>query len=360
MTQAVPLVVPPLAPVPAQTAHRRSIGLCLIVKNEAEVITRCLDSVKPLVDFMLVEDTGSTDGTQQIIADWLRREAMPGLVVEEPWQNFAYNRSHALEQLRATKGVDYALIMDADDRLVLHDGFDPAAYKASLDCDLYDVQIRHGDSRFYRPQLCANRQPFCFKGVLHEYLEAPPGHISRANAEGFHVRTGSGGVRSRNPRKYEDDAAALARALQSETDPFLISRYTFYLGQSYRDCGEREKALAFYLKRAGLGYWAEEVFESLYAAAKLQEELGFTADEVIATYQRAIETVPTRAEALHGASQLCRSKGRNEEGFQFAQLGLAISLPTGGLFVKSWIYEYRPAGRTGDQRLLVRPLSRKP
>ena len=46
-------------------------------------------------------------------------------------------------------------------------------------------------------------------------------------------------------------------------DPFLISRYTFYLAQSYRDCGEKEKALANYMKRAELGFWNEEIYVSL-------------------------------------------------------------------------------------------------
>ena len=56
---------------------------------------------------------------------------------------------------------------------------------------------------------------------------------------------------------------SLRNALATETDPFLVSRYTFYLAQSYRDCGEREKSLANYLKRADLGFWNEEVYVSL-------------------------------------------------------------------------------------------------
>src|SRR5579863_1826124 len=248
----------------------RTIGLCMIVKNEAHVIMRCLESVRPLVDYVLIEDTGSTDGTQQIIRDWLIRENLPGEVIDEPWQNFAYNRSHVMEKLRAVEGVDYAMIIDADDKLVLEPGFVPAAFKAALRDDLLDIQIRHGGSRFYRPQLCSNHKPFCFKAVLHEYLEAPPGNISRKNAEGFYIETGRGGARNKNPRKYQDDAAALEKALATETDPFLISRYTFYLAQSYRDCNEKELALKNYLKRAEAGYWIEEVFESLYGAAKMK------------------------------------------------------------------------------------------
>ena len=105
----------------------------MIVKNEAHVILRCLNSVKPLVDYVLIEDTGSTDGTQKLITEWLRRNNIPGAVIDEPWRDFAYNRSHAMTKLREVETVDYALIIDADDRLVTEPGFDPlAAYKADL------------------------------------------------------------------------------------------------------------------------------------------------------------------------------------------------------------------------------------
>ena len=143
-----------------------TIGLCMIVRNEVKVITRCLDSVRPVVDYVLIEDTGSTDGTQQLIAEWLKRANMPGLVIEEPWRDFAYNRSHVLAKLREVVGIDYALIIDADDHLVVDEGAGPAIFKAGMREDLYDVQIRHGGTWFYRPQLCANRLSFCFKAVV--------------------------------------------------------------------------------------------------------------------------------------------------------------------------------------------------
>jgi glycosyltransferase involved in cell wall biosynthesis len=317
-----------------------TIGLCMIVRNEVKVITRCLDSVRPVVDYVLIEDTGSTDGTQQLIAEWLKRANMPGLVIEEPWRDFAYNRSHVLAKLREVVGIDYALIIDADDHLVVDEGAGPAIFKAGMREDLYDVQIRHGGTWFYRPQLCANRLPFCFKAVVHEYLEAPPGPISRSAVVGFHIETGRGGARSQNPNKYQEDAGTLANAIQTETDPFLISRYTFYLAQSYRDCGDREKALENYLARATLGFWQEEVFVALYQAAQMKEHLAHLDQEVIDAYLRAADSLPARAEALHGASRFCRYKSRHTEGYQIAKRGLGIPVPSNGLFVEPWIYEY--------------------
>ena len=58
-----------------------SIGLCMIVKDESHVIERCLDSVKNLIDFVLILDTGSSDGTQEVIKNWIDRNNIPGKVI---------------------------------------------------------------------------------------------------------------------------------------------------------------------------------------------------------------------------------------------------------------------------------------
>ena len=53
-----------------------SLCLCMIVKNESAVITRCLRSVKPIIDYWVICDTGSSDNTKELIAEHLagRRE----------------------------------------------------------------------------------------------------------------------------------------------------------------------------------------------------------------------------------------------------------------------------------------------
>jgi hypothetical protein len=205
--------------------------------------------------------------------------------------------------------------------------------------DLYDVPVRHGAISHHRPQLMSARLPFSFKGVVHEYLEAPSGNLSRETVTGFAVRASTGGARSQNPRKYQDDAAMLERALATESEPFLISRYTFYLAQSYRDCGQQEKALANYLKRAELGFWTEEVYVSLVEAGNLMAALKYPFDQVTATWERANQTLATRAEALHAASHYCRDHGKNAEGMEFARRGLDLAQPN-GLFVQPWVYDY--------------------
>src|SRR5579862_8821121 len=98
---------------------KQKICLSMIVKNEAAVILRCLDSVRPIIDYWVIVDTGSTDGTQDIIREYLKD--LPGELYERPWQDFAHNRSEGLALARPHG--DYSLIIDADDALEIPEGF---------------------------------------------------------------------------------------------------------------------------------------------------------------------------------------------------------------------------------------------
>lgn len=316
-----------------------SIGLCMIVKNEAHVIRRSLDSVRHLVDYVLVEDTGSADGTQQIVRDWLRENSIDGDVIESPWRDFAWNRTQALAHLRAAQHIDYAFILDADDVVEMDEGLDIAAFKARLTADIYDVSIRQGPYRFMRPHLCRNAKAFGYRSVLHEYLEVPDDSLGRGHLSEIAIKVLNEGDRSRNPRKYADDAALLERALLSERDPHLRSRYTFYLAQSYSDAGQPEKALKHYMARAAMGHWVDEVYVSLYRSAKLSEQLRHPFEEVERAFLAAISVLPSRAEAYHGASRHYRLSKRFEQGYMIAQTGLAKARQ-GRLFVEQWVCDY--------------------
>lgn len=317
-----------------------TIGLTMIVKNETAVIRRCLDSVHPLIDFARIVDTGSDDGTPQAIRDWLHESGVPGEVLSRPWRNFAANRTEALEALREIDQVDYALTIDADEILRFDPGFDAAGFKDGLDRDLYDVQVRSGDTRYLRPALFSNRKPFVYKAVLHEYLEAPPG-VSRGLAEGFYTEVTHDGARSRNPTKFLDDAELLERALATETDPFLRARYTFYCAQSYRDAGRDQQAYDHYLARAEMGFWVEEVYLSLLQAARLAGSLGHDPGAQLQAFLRAYELLPLRAEALHGAARLCRIEGWYHHGYLLAAAGVELEPPQSGLFVESRVYDWQ-------------------
>jgi hypothetical protein len=66
----------------------------MIVKNEAHVLARCLDSVKPFVTAWVIVDTGSTDATQDLVRSCMR--GIPGELHERPWKDFGHNRTEAI------------------------------------------------------------------------------------------------------------------------------------------------------------------------------------------------------------------------------------------------------------------------
>lgn len=308
---------------------RQTFCLCMIVKNEAPVIARCLASVRPLITNWVIVDTGSTDGTQDII----RRELgnLPGKLHERAWKDFAHNRSEALELARPHG--DYSLIIDADDALELAPDFRPPL----LTEDCYTLDIRDGALLYQRKQLVSNRLRWFYRGVLHEYIESEGPH-STGHVD-IIMRRNHDGARRRDPVTYRRDARILEQALKSESDPFLRTRYTFYLAQSFRDCGEPQKALRHYLERAKLGGWQEEVFISLYQAARLKEQQGYPDDEVLAAYRAATAARPARAEAIHAAARFCRRKKLYAQGFEIARSGLGMPAPESALFAEPAVYQ---------------------
>jgi hypothetical protein len=318
----------------------KKIGLCMIVKNEAHTIETCLRSVHRLVDYVLIEDTGSTDGTQSIIRSYLADHAMQGEVFQADWQDFATNRSIGLDRLRQNQDIDYALVIDADDVLEMAADFEPAAFKATLHHDYYDMDIRLGSILYARPQILSNRRPFAYRGVLHEFVDALS-EFTHARAAGLSIKCGTHGGRSKNPQKYLDDAALLERTLDTETDAFLRSRYTYYLAQSLRDAGQPDKALARFLERSAMGFWSEEVYVSLLSAGRMMQRTGHDLDDTLAIYDRASAINPARVEALHDAARLCNQNGRSAQAYAFARRGMGRPKPVGGLFVEAPIYDYR-------------------
>ena len=94
--------------------HNVSISLCMIVKNEAKNIKRAIESVKVIVDEIIVVDTGSTDDTVKIA------ESLGANIYHFKWNdNFSEARNFSLEQ--ATK--DWILILDADESISYFDLF---------------------------------------------------------------------------------------------------------------------------------------------------------------------------------------------------------------------------------------------
>ena len=66
----------------------RSICMWFIVKNEAKVLARLAKSAAGTIDYFFACDTGSTDGTPDIIKKEFGKYGIPGQVVDHKWENF--------------------------------------------------------------------------------------------------------------------------------------------------------------------------------------------------------------------------------------------------------------------------------
>ena len=84
------------------------ISLCMIVKNEENVLARCLDSIADLMDEIIIVDTGSTDASKEIAGRYTDK------IYDFEWvQDFSAARNFAFS--KATK--DYIYSADADEVL---------------------------------------------------------------------------------------------------------------------------------------------------------------------------------------------------------------------------------------------------
>jgi tetratricopeptide (TPR) repeat protein len=93
------------------------LSLCMIVRNEASRLARCVEPVRPLVDQIVVVDTGSTDATPDVA------RALGAELRRVPFEDFAQARRASLEPARG----DWVLVLDADEEI------DPAPLRALLE-----------------------------------------------------------------------------------------------------------------------------------------------------------------------------------------------------------------------------------
>ena len=339
---------------------KKHIRLNMIVKNEAHVILRCLASVKPWIDSWCIVDTGSNDGTQTIIQEYLKD--IPGKLYEKPWKNFGFNRTEALQL--ATSGdlphADYLLFIDADEQLRVNEDFT----FPPLDGVAYYFPVIYGNLNYRRNALISTQLTWIWKGVLHEYLYSEQSHHWQT-LEGLHIFVKHDGARAKNAETYLKDIAILEQGLIDEPDN---TRYMFYLAQSYRDAGILDKSRELYLKRAAAKGWEEERWMAQFRAAQMAERLNLSEEIVYREYLQSWIIHQQRAEPLYELARYYRGKKAFDLAAYFAEQAVKIPIPTNGLFIDTSVYEwrvldelsvagtwcsaYKEAGRAAMQRLV--------
>jgi glycosyltransferase involved in cell wall biosynthesis len=310
-------------------AFGQTVCLNMIVKNESAVIRRCLDSVRRIVDHWIIVDTGSSDGTQEVIREHFHD--VPGELMERPWVNFAHNRSEALVYARGK--ADYVLVIDADEVLDYDKGF----ALPRLTADAYHFEIQSGGISYFKTQLVRDSLEWSFKSVLHEYI-CSEHQATEETMAGVRTLRFPDGARARDPLTYRKDALVLETALLEEPDN---DRYMFYLAQSYRDANEPELAIDRYQKRVKMGRWIEEVWYSLYQIAEIKNRMKAPWPEALDAYLKAFQTKPDRAGPLYKIGYHYQAQRDFAVAHLFLKQAMSIPYPVNDrLFVEKTIYDY--------------------
>ena len=319
----------------AKYAHP-TICLTMIVKNESTNMVELFENIKGKFDSWCIVDTGSTDGTQQIIRDYFAANPVPGELHERPWVNFGVNRTEAMNL--ADSKADYLWVMDADDRVVGDLSFN------GLILDTYQLRMGTGFSH-WRNQLFRSGLKWEYKGVLHEFAYSPLSKTAARLDGKYHIDFRTAGSRSQDPDKYKKDAATLEEALKSEPDN---ARYWFYLGQSYFDSADFTNSKRCYEKRVSMGGWPEEQFYAAWRVGQCAMALKESDDNVILYMLRAFEIRPNRAESLHCLAEYLRLKNKFALAYTFAKTAAALPFPANDvLFVFADVYQYRSLDELG-------------
>lgn len=311
------------------TPSGQKIRLVMIVKNESHVLERCLSSVLKFIDSWVIVDTGSTDGTQDVIRNFLKD--IPGELYERPWVDFGYNRTEVIKL--AQKGCDYLLMIDADEILTSEPGFMIPDLKAD---GYMTLRKTRPEISFYLMQLLKSSSPWRYEGPLHEVAVCEGSH-SVQKLEGL-VCTGLfDSSRNRNPNKYADDALVFEKALSKDPNN---ARNVFYLAQSYRDSNQLEKSLKAYRNRMKMGGWDEEIWYSSYQSSLILNRLGKRDDSII-SFLRTHDMRPSRAEPLCDLARIHRIEKNYESAYMFAKTASSKPIPNDILFLDSSVYEWR-------------------
>jgi FkbM family methyltransferase len=305
--------------------------LCLnmIVRNETANLERCLGALTDYIDCWVIGDTGSTDGTPDFIKSFFAARKKPGELHSFPFRNFEQARNAALDCAYASPlAYDYLLLADADMELVVED----RSFRDRLAAPGYRLLQRpQSGFTYWNTRLVRRTAGARYHGVTHEYLDVPGGVKELSGVWYKDHASGSNRV-----DKFERDIKLLLEALEQEPDN---ARYWFYLAQSYRDAGRTAEAAQAYAKRAEMGGWDEEAWNSRLQEArclrKLGNDAGFLRSALAAYSQR-----PQRAEPLYDLALFYRERGMNDASVLFSEAGLGIKWPKDDiLFVEEFVYK---------------------
>jgi glycosyltransferase involved in cell wall biosynthesis len=219
-----------------------------MVANESKVILRMLESCYQYIDYWVVQDNGSTDGTQDLIRNFFAEKGIPGYLYETEWHYPGYNRDHALQEcLKADHGCDWILRMDADEQLVVDDDFD---WELLNDTSIQSFNITAQDPGgiYFRTWLWNAKLDWYFgHDKRHEIIFLPGSGEGDGGFQIVNLPRGFRHIITNDGQTWDASFKFLKDALELEADQVCTGKileddyHLFYIGKSYSDTYEDER-----------------------------------------------------------------------------------------------------------------------
>ncbi|MCA0984219.1 glycosyltransferase family 2 protein [Halobacillus yeomjeoni] len=242
-----------------------TISLCMIVKDEEEVLDQCLNSVKEVCDEIVIVDTGSIDRTKQIASKFTDK------IFDFTWvEDFSAARNYSF----SLANMEYILWLDADDLVQKEDFEKLSKLKNELDESIdavsmnYDISFdASGNTTFKlrRNRLVKKSKQYQWIGVVHEYLDVQ-GNILESDIVITHTR---------HLRKQNTDTNRNLRIYEAQLKQgkLLSPRDLYYYANELKDHRKYKRAILYYEKFLSLyqGWMEDKVMACLYLADCYQE-----------------------------------------------------------------------------------------
>lgn len=211
-----------------------SLTLCMIVKNEAARIRETLESVKPFVDSYAILDTGSTDGTVEIVREVM--QGVPGVVREAVFIDYATTRNDCFDAaLDARVAERFFLVLSGDEVLVGGAALRLALADESAEgFDAFSLRVRTERVEVESVRVIRSTGGWRYEGEVHEVLQPPSGVTNLVkHIDGAHVEHKASDPERRAQRLAEYDVPVLKRKIREAAQGDEYSRLCALLAETY-------------------------------------------------------------------------------------------------------------------------------
>ncbi|WP_081824263.1 glycosyltransferase [Paenibacillus sp. UNC451MF] len=307
---------------------RPAISLCMIVRNEAPSLPRCLKSVQGVTDEIIIVDTGSTDDTVPIA------KSFGAKVISVPWNgNFATARNAGLNKARGT----WILFLDADEELAAEDTEQLKICAGHLEFEAFFLQVHnHSGETLSSPtatvnpivRMFRNRPEYRFRGSVHEQIAVSI--IERRPQAAFHLTTvkihhyGYAGTVVTSKDKIRRNLKLLEQALSDNpNDPF----HHYNVAVEYMRMQDWRSALVHLQQSLSLSGPDTSYYHLIYKyESRCRLELR-EYEEAIEACDRGISQFPDYSDLYHVKGTVLYASGRKPEAKESLLLALQKGSP---------------------------------